>query len=59
MKMTLKEQELMYAYLDGIHCKEDEVARDQFSYNDLLFLHVYNPQVLSLFLNGYNHGDAK
>lgn len=52
--MTLKEQELMYAYLDGIHCKEDEVARDQFSYNDLLFRHVYNPQVLDLFLVGYN-----
>ena len=53
-KMLLKEQELMYAYLDGIHCKTDENERDQFTYNDLLYKHTYNNQVLSLFLEGYN-----
>ena len=25
--MTLREQELLYAYLDGLHCKIDEIER--------------------------------
>mgnify|MGYP003333215256 CR=1 FL=1 len=51
--MTLREQELLYAYLDGLHCKIDEIERDEFTYNDLLFRHNYNSQVVSLFVRGY------
>ena len=55
--MTLREQELMYAYLDGIHCRQDEDERDQFTYNDLLFRHDYAPQVVQLFIRGYSQGE--
>lgn len=54
--MKLAEQELLYAYLDGIHCKIDEDDRDQYTYIDLLYQHDYDTRVMNLFLEGYVNG---
>lgn len=52
--MKLKDQEILYAYLEGRHCADDDERDNGGFYIRMSALIGHNPKLWNMFTNGYH-----